>query len=430
MSELAKLLAKKTVNPSLFLSKQRLHKSLVLFFIAISLCTNCEGIAPQFVPSVQAAHLPLKVVLLNDTSSWYHWGCTGTTHAIKSQIVRMGYSLSTIPIQYNYTLNDVPRSASDFNDEAFFAKFKSSYPTLVAELESADIVVVNGEGTLHGLKQGPLRLLYLAYLSKRHLNKHVEIISHSVYPNDNLDTTDTEAMKLYQLVYRAMDFVAIRESESCLMMQKLGIPATQSFDCLPLYIRSYYLPKAKAQPRSGHTLVVGGSVAWEEEGVQALIHYLSDMSQKGYQIKVVIGAKKDPAQDDLELIEYLTKHAKMKWELVLAESIEDWLKAIHEATLVVSGRFHYSIAAACLGTPFIALNSNTPKVEALHKHMPLLEVLQYSDPQLYQKLLSQTKVILSRPSTHSQKLLEELCDLAEQNFVGLQKTSESLSPAL
>jgi polysaccharide pyruvyl transferase WcaK-like protein len=52
-------------------------------------------------------------------------------------------------------------------------------------------------------------------------------------------------------------------------------------------------------------------------------------------------------------------------EILLARSELEWLSAIASARLLVSGRFHYSIAAAWLGTPFLALDSNTPKMAGL-----------------------------------------------------------------
>ena len=38
---------------------------------------------------------------------------------------------------------------------------------------------------------------------------------------------------------------------------------------------------------------------------------------------------------------------------------------MRRARLLVSGRFHHSIAAAALGTPFVVFNSNTPKIDGL-----------------------------------------------------------------
>jgi polysaccharide pyruvyl transferase WcaK-like protein len=356
--------------------------------------------------------LPKKVVLLNDTSAWYHWGCTGTTSAIKAQIVMKGYNLSCIPIQYNYTLKDFPLQAEEFDDQEIFEKFKQSNGRLIAELESADIVMVNGEGTLHGLRPGPVKLLYVTYISKKFLNKQVQIIAHSVFPDDTVELKDPVAVALYEKVYKAVDFVAVREKQSAHVMEQMGIAAVQSFDCLPLYIRSYYL--TSKQP--ANTIVIGGSVAWEEQGMLAVIEYMKAMKQKGFDIHVVIGAQQDGAADDERLVKFLEPHAGI-YELVRAETIDQWLDEINNAALVVSGRFHYSIAAGSLGTPFIALNSNTPKVQALADFIPSeKEVLAYTDPDLLEKLFDQSEKCLSEERID---VLDTLCHYAEQNFRGL-----------
>lgn len=391
----------------------------LLLLISPLLLESEEYIPPHY------SSLPKKVLLLNDTSAWYHWGCTGTASMMKSQIVERGYSLSSIPIQYNYTLKRIPQS-KDFDDPDFFEHFKKGHPRLVQELDSADLVVVNGEGTLHGMRPGPMKLLYLAYIAKTRFGKHVEIINHSVYPNDSLDTSDSEAIALYAKVYRAMDFVAVRERESAKILNKLGIAATESFDCLPLYIRSHYHPKANMK-KCVKTILVEGSVDWTEEGMRAVLAYLQEMKKQGYQVRFVMGAKQDIASDDIALSQFLQRYTI---PLINATSMDQWLDEIRNASLLVSGRFHCTIAAACLGTPFIALNSNTPKVEALHPYLPLVEVLRYSDPELRQKLHAQTKQIFSSPPHYDPELINRLCMMAEKNFIGLERECENIHDAV
>ncbi len=55
------------------------------------------------------------IVLLNDTYSWYNWGCTGTSMAIRNMIRATGVSLTCVPIKYTYTLKNGPESLADFD---------------------------------------------------------------------------------------------------------------------------------------------------------------------------------------------------------------------------------------------------------------------------------------------------------------------------
>ena len=115
-------------------------------------------------------------------------------------------------------------------------------------------------------------------------------------------------------------------------------------------------------------------------------------------------------------------HCKAPWELVDATSIDEWLDTINNATLLVSGRFHHSIAAFCLNTPFIALNSNTHKVHAICSMMGEAEPLLYSDPQLFDQLNLHTKELPS--SVDNSEKMKFLCELAEKNFDGLRAIAE------
>jgi hypothetical protein len=94
-------------------------------------------------------------------------------------------------------------------DKRAFATFAEENNELATALQETDIVVINGEGTLHGIRPAPLGLLYVAYIVKTFLAKDVQIINHSVYPQDDLRTDDQEIIALYKLVYEQLDFVAI-----------------------------------------------------------------------------------------------------------------------------------------------------------------------------------------------------------------------------
>ncbi len=371
----------------------------------------------EFPPHYQ--ELPKNAVLLNDTSAWYHWGCTGAANALKSQIVSRGWNLISVPIQYNYLIQDFPTQADGFDDPQVFERFKKQYQEIISLLESADVVLVNGEGTLHGSRPGPMRLLYLAHISKKFLGKKLEIISHSVFPNDQKKITDWTLAELYAKVYREADFLAVRENFSLEILKQLGIEATLSFDCLPLSIRSYLYNHMESHPK--HAIVLSGSAAWQEEGMVPIIEYLKEMKTRGFEIRVLVGAKKDPAPDDQRFVQFLQNNfSQDQWTLVIAESFEEWLEEIQNAELLVSGRFHNSIAAACLGTPFIILNSNTPKNEGMCDFLGIKkQVLSYKDPNLAKFLFQQTEELLGSEQEPNIPLVEKLCSYAEKNFLGL-----------
>jgi polysaccharide pyruvyl transferase WcaK-like protein len=211
-----------------------------------------------------------KVVLFNDTSAWYHWGCTGTSTALKEGIQKAGFEIQALPINVTYTLKEVP-PFEEFANLQRFDRFCEENRDVIASIQNASAVVINGEGTIHDLRAGPQSLLYLAYISKKFMGK-----------------------------------------------------------------------------------------------------------------------------------------------------MEEWLDTINHATFLVSGRFHHSITAFCLNTPFIALNSNTYKVHAICSLLEQAEPLHFSDPYLLDHLLLRTTAILSSPLVNNEEKMAEICQLAERNFDGLR----------
>ena len=200
-----------------------------------------------------------KVLFLNDTTDWYHFGCTATSTAIKEEVLNLGYKLTPVSITETYKFSTFPTSHTEFTKLSNFEEFAKANQQIIDLIKAHDIVLINGEGTLHGMRPAPTGLLYIAYAAKTFLNKHVEIINHSVYPQDDLSLDNPDIINLYQLVYQAIDFSAIREPISLSLMKQLGVSSTESFDCMPLYIQNHYHPH---RMKDHNTLLIAGSAAW------------------------------------------------------------------------------------------------------------------------------------------------------------------------
>ncbi len=370
-----------------------------------------------------------KVVLFNDTSAWYHWGCTGTSTALKEEIEKLGFEIHSFPITAVKALKEIP-PFEEFDDLLKFERFSEANKDVIEAIQKADAVVITGEGTLHDLRPAPKALLYLAHISKTFFGKHVEIINHSAYPKDDplfsddleMDEQELEyAQAIYQKTYAELDFIAIRESVSRDVMGKLNISSTLSFDCLPLYIRDHYSTQKQVKEK---TMVVAGSVAFTEMGGEKLCRYLEALASKGFEIKVLTGAAAFPARDDEEFVDFLKTRCNAPLKVVTAASMEEWLDTINHAAFLVSGRFHHSIAAFCLNTPFIALNSNTHKLHAICSLFEQPEPLLFSDPKLLDRLFFRTDEILSSDGVNNAAKAAEICQLAERNFDGIKSLVE------
>ena len=136
------------------------------------------------IAAFSSAFAVQKVVLFNDTSSWYHWGCTGTSAALKAHILKLGFEIEAVPINVTYSLEEIP-PFEEFDSLERFTCFQRFNEKVLEQIQRSDAVVITGEGTIHDLRSGPRALLYLAHISKKFLGKHVEIINHSAYPKDD-----------------------------------------------------------------------------------------------------------------------------------------------------------------------------------------------------------------------------------------------------
>jgi len=361
------------------------------------------------------------VAFLNDTSSWYHWGCSCTSIAIHQQLSKLGFSIRSFPINKIRALSQIPSTTSALDDENLLNDFSIAHPELMGMLASADLVLLNGEGTLHGLGHAPALLLYLAYTSKIRYGKPVHIINHSCFPEDSPKSSRSSISEFYRKVYQQINFVAVREEISANLLSRLGIDVIQSFDCLPLYLDQFFVkPKQK-----DNYVVISGSAIWNQTHVTAFSDLVRDLCKKGTEVKFLLGADSYLASDDSILLNTLRASVGDSFNIVNSVSENQWLETIAKARLLISGRFHHTIAAAFLETPFLVMESNTPKIDGLLKMLELDGLIANNDLTLTGYLRDRCEDLLASPNKNliSESKKSQLMELAHANFDGLKDIS-------
>ena len=141
----------------------------------------------------------MKALLINDTSKWYHFGCAGTSTALKEEIIKLGYELTALPISETYKISSVHFDYGGFLETKNYEKFVYYNQDLDKLLKEHDIIIINGEGTLHGNRQAPIGLLYVAYIAKKILNKHVEILDLNLFETKKQQIYSELKINLYFL---------------------------------------------------------------------------------------------------------------------------------------------------------------------------------------------------------------------------------------
>lgn len=288
---------------------------------------------------------PPTVVLVNDVGMSEHHGSKLVTARFVEEFGARGFSVVTIPAGQNWSQH-------------------------THRIDRASVVVVNGEGTLHHSAPAAAELLSLApYCQARTIPV---FLANSVWQ-------DNSAF----LAQQARSFTAcfVRESKSAQQLgdhrvsaqvvpdlvlgggapgeeahSREGIVITDSVvlsDTLHLYALSRRVPEAiftTLHPAPG------GRQDYTEHPFERLPSRLSvTMGDRVSQAKTFVYQARGAAYAGLRR---LRGHQQ---QFV----VEDFFYTLRHTSLLITGRFHAVCMAMLTGTPFLAVESNSHKVEAM-----------------------------------------------------------------
>jgi polysaccharide pyruvyl transferase WcaK-like protein len=326
--------------------------------------------------------------------------------------------VSSVPATVFNEIALLPGKLEDFDDDTFFLNFCAANQVLISQMQDSEYVIINGEGTLHGLLPASLALLYTAYIAKTKLGKNTQIINHSGFPRDAMILNPDLADRIYAMVYGALDFVAVREEQSRQELARIGVEAIAGFDCLPLFVKRH--PPRSGVPRA--RVVIAGAVNCDEAYVKLMVRLVDAAHKAGLGVDVLVGANAYLAPDDMRFVNALHPYIQGRYNLVDAQSEAEWLDALAGAKALISGRFHHTIAAACVGTPVLVAASNTEKMSGLLGRLRLDPELVWIAPSDVAGAERKFRNILQSPDIAriSDSTLSELHELAARNFDGLK----------
>jgi hypothetical protein len=273
-----------------------------------------------------------RVLLLNDTDEGgTHFGCIRVMRTIRDELSQRG-------------LTDLPsvKVGTDWRHD----------PALTAQIDAADLVVINGEGTLHhGKRRG--RWLLEAGARVKARGGRVALINALWQQNP----PDWGAMA------RDFDILACRDSRS---MTDLAAETGRDVTCLGdlSMLHPWQDPGAR---RSG--VMVGCSV--HGKVTESLARFAEEGGHDLVPVTTVIKAV--PARltgwrrwlrarrCDWQNRRFIARHPTTR----LVADDAAYLAQLSRHSLVVTGRFHSVCLAILSGTPFLAVSSNSWKIEAL-----------------------------------------------------------------
>lgn len=290
------------------------------------------------------------IVVLNDTATIAHYGCKVVMKRIVDTLANYGFLVKTVSVYSTWRVHK-------------------------RVINAADAVIVNGEGTLHHSASRGRALVEVApYCRAR--NIPVFLIN-SVW-QDNHDDMARDAADF------ALRFV--RESRSEAQMKRQGLSAKTVAD---LTLGWKYRRGTSSVTRSGrvYTDAVGmpatdllyslfradpGSrfvTMTPPEGhrgdyPEASFERLAPTLSEGLWLTIRLATKR--LYKKIFLVRGLVKNAiRLRRGHLEMLPLTDFMGALESSELVITGRFHGVCLCLLSGTPFLALTSNSHKIEGM-----------------------------------------------------------------
>lgn len=259
----------------------------------------------------------MRALVLNDTRKGLHPGCM----LVMSQLIK---GCNALGIEVCRTL----QLGHGFRDA--FRK----------EVPSCDVVVINGEGTMHHDAPGAM-VLADAGMAARDCGKPVALIN-----------TVWQGNLIVNKLLPSVSMVCVRESLSASELCRLGFSAT--------VVPDLAMSCSVDELFSGFKQVDGSIVVLDDvryDVAMLLARYARSRGMSFYRM--------DPRPPLYSVA------AVLRWGKLLVagggwgQFQLDRIRVIKEASVIVTGRFHGACLAILAKRPFVAVSSNTHKIEGL-----------------------------------------------------------------
>ncbi len=277
--------------------------------------------------------MTLTAAIFNDTRADQHFGCFQVMRNIEMLLERRGVSV---------TLRSRVRHDWE-HDRRFLAK-----------LGNVDLIVINGEGTLHHSSKHGERLLRLAAHPARR-NKPVFLLN-ALYQENSTD---------WDSYLQDIQLISVRDSRSYAELERLGHDAL--FQTLDF---SLFDGQGDFAPKDDGPIVLGDSV--HREMTDALAEIARGRPDLIF-LPTIRGLKATKPAQPLPLRIIRQTYIRLRREAFrmrmrnahFCRNEVEYLDRLTSARFHVTGRFHGICFSILAGTPFYALTSNSWKNETL-----------------------------------------------------------------
>ncbi|MEX2243706.1 MAG: polysaccharide pyruvyl transferase family protein [Fimbriimonadaceae bacterium] len=349
-----------------------------------------------------------RILLLMDNRADSNWGSQATTSALVRLLSEAfpGAEVRGVPRSACRPENGIKRSlATALVQKGSRWALDALTRSWRQDFEWADLVVVNGEGTLHPQPQALRWVCSVTAMARLH-KKPFWIV------NCSLRCLGDKTEPLFAAFFREAEHVAAREPVSFREMKAIGADPVQAADCAWLTqpsSRDEALQIVGAAGVKGDFAVMTGSASVHKWPVAHQASVIEALRARGLEVLYTHSDRRD--------VENLAALGAGLPVVTHKEASFQQLTAIQSlAKIVVGGRFHPTILAALVGTPFVAVPSNTHKMAGLMEMLRASELL--CDFSSLDKVVPTIKTVLDERdkwSAHLTARANEIARLAQKN---------------
>lgn len=271
--------------------------------------------------------------LINDTTPDRHIGCDAVMQTIRRAAAARGYlEVATHAAGSNITGADYPRL-----------------------LSQSELILINGEGTLHDDSRGCKNIAHFAAVAKA-AGKRVALINASY--TDNSPTTTA--------LLAGCDILAFRNQTSADQFTAQQ-PSAHTVVLADLSLQSFPPPATEpASRRSGRILVTDSVLPTATRHLFELALRLGCSYARVQESPKMTRANR-PRNVLLSLCRQhpalALQAARFGSEVLRSAARHTFFKQAQQASLIITGRFHVVMFAVQQGIPFLFLPSNTAKID-------------------------------------------------------------------
>lgn len=327
-----------------------------------------------------------RVLLINDTGGLSNPGCRAVKKAYKLLFNKYisGMTIEdAIPVNYwveefrpiavssqktiLFAKELFPVSAKNTYDidlekwESLRRKLASTDQRLKNALKNSDLVVINGEGSIH---HNSVRSLAVLALAKTAVEAGKKVVL--------LNSTIQQMMPQLLLdVLPKLEFIHVRESASKKFLASLHIDSIEAPDLAFLALEEESISKTRLLDASGHILVTAGVTA-NKYTLEFIFQSLKKNGLRPVYLTIGDGGETELAkqvcfESDIPIVDAATL------------GVKEIIGFLRQFPMVISGRHHINIFLMRAKVPFVPLPSNTWKIEETIKmvNYPILPILKH-----------------------------------------------------